>query len=145
MGRSKNLTFGRWAECRVFAELVKRGFDLYTPLVDDKGIDCIVRKEEEGKVCYLEIQIKARSRGVKHPFRFARLKIKPRKNYFFIFFTEEDGNFWIIPSEDLVKLAKRNKSGVNKGTYTIDLRVETYQKYLNDSGFNLLKNYPCGD
>jgi hypothetical protein len=47
MAKSKHLTFGRWAECRVFAELVKRGFDLYTPLVDDKGIDCIVRKGRE--------------------------------------------------------------------------------------------------
>ena len=36
-------SFGKRQEYSVIAELLKRGFDVYMTLVDDQGIDCVVR------------------------------------------------------------------------------------------------------
>ena len=55
-------SFGKRQEYSVVAELLKRGFDVYMTLVDDQGIDCIIRLNS-GR--YLDIQIKARSKEVK--------------------------------------------------------------------------------
>ena len=78
-------SFGKRQEFIVIAELLRRGFDVYLTLVDDQGIDCIIRKNEK---CYIDVQIKARSRGAKEGHLFAGMSITPRKNYFFIFYTE---------------------------------------------------------
>ena len=51
-------SFGKRQEFVVIAELLKHGFDVYLTLVDDQGIDCVVRLNETK---YLDIQIKARS------------------------------------------------------------------------------------
>ena len=37
-------SFGKRQEFVVIAELPKQGFDVYTPLVDDQQINCIVRR-----------------------------------------------------------------------------------------------------
>ena len=55
-------SFGRRQEYSVIAELLKRGFDVYMTLVDDQGIDCVIRLNDKK---YLDIQIKARSREAK--------------------------------------------------------------------------------
>jgi hypothetical protein len=49
---------GKRAELLVMAELLRQGLDVYQPLVDDRGIDCIVRIPREGGALYYEIQIK---------------------------------------------------------------------------------------
>lgn len=46
---------GKQAELLVFAELVGRGVDVYTPIVD-KGIDGVIRRKDG---TYAEVQIKA--------------------------------------------------------------------------------------
>jgi len=51
-------SFGKRQEYTVIAELLRRGFDVYATLVDDQGIDCIIRLNEKK---YIDIQIKARS------------------------------------------------------------------------------------
>lgn len=51
----KNIETGKYAEYLVFAELIKRGADLYLPVID-RGVDAVVRKPDGS---YLEIQIKA--------------------------------------------------------------------------------------
>ena len=56
-------SFGKRQEYVVVAELLKRGFDVYMTLVDDQGIDCIVRLAKNN---YLDIQIKARSNKAKN-------------------------------------------------------------------------------
>ena len=42
--------------------MLKEGLDVYTPMVDDMGIDAVVRKSDG---TFLEVQIKARSEEVK--------------------------------------------------------------------------------
>ena len=102
------------------AELLRRGFDVYTTLVDDQQIDCIVRQEKDGKVRYLDIQIKARSRTAKQASTFAAMEIrKPRENFFFIFFSEAANTYWVMPSLEVIRLANRNKTGENQGCYSI--------------------------
>ncbi|KUK10378.1 MAG: Uncharacterized protein XD50_1349 [Clostridia bacterium 41_269] len=107
-------SFGKRQEYVVIAELLRRGFDVYQTLVDDQGIDCIIRQERGGELRYLDIQIKARSKecSSKDVGRFAAMNIiDPRPNYFFIFYSEQTNTYWVVPSEDLVKLAYRNKTG----------------------------------
>jgi len=74
------------------------------------------------------------------------MNLKPRKNLYFIFYTERIKNFWIIPSQDIVKLGKTNKSGKNEGRVSISFpklnQGEIFNrssKYLNENGFNILK------
>jgi hypothetical protein len=91
--------------------------------VDDQGIDCIIRQERESELRYLDVQIKARSKDCnpRNAGRFAAMDIaNPRPNYFFIFYSEQANTYWVVPSEELVRLARRNKTGRNEGRYTIN-------------------------
>jgi len=45
-------SFVKRQEYIVVAELLKRGFDVYMTLVDDQGIDCIIRLDNKR---YLDI------------------------------------------------------------------------------------------
>jgi len=120
----KLASFGKRQEFIAVSELLKRGFDVYIPLVDDQQIDCVIRKNVNGKPVYLDIQIKARSKDCKpsDAGRFAGMEIiNPRKNYFFIFYSEQLDKYWVIPSQELVKIAYQNKKGKNVGKYHINL------------------------
>jgi hypothetical protein len=114
-------SFGKRQEYIVIAEMLRRGFDVYIPLVDDQQIDCIIRR---GPNDYVDVQIKARSKDC-IPFdagRFAAMDIpNPRSNYFFIFYSEQAECYWVFPSLKLVELASRNKKGANVGKYHINL------------------------
>jgi len=136
-------SFGKRQEYSVIAELLRRNFDVYMTLVDDRGIDCIIRL---GNRRYLDVQIKARSKDAKQWNIFAGMTVEPRDNFYFIFYTEKNNKFWIIPSRDVVKLGIKNKSGKNVGKIALTLprsetgkKAQKFQKYLNDMGFELLK------
>jgi hypothetical protein len=143
-------SFGKRQEYMAVAELLRRGHDVYMTLVDDQQIDCIVRREKDGRIRYLDIQIKARSADCdpKNAGRFAAMKIRhPRKNFFYIFYSDQAKKYWIIPSLKLIKEARRNKAGLNKGNYTIDLcnanskgiyPKPRFQKY--EGAFHLLES-----
>ncbi len=101
-------------------------------LVDDQGIDCVIRKSKNQ---YLDIQIKARSKNIvpKNAGYFLPLPIpQPRKNYFFIFYSEHIDTYWIIPSTKMVEegFANQYKSGNNKGKYKI--RLTNYSKVKDE-------------
>ena len=51
-------SFGKRIEYNLIGRMLMDGLDVYVPLVDDHGVDCIV-KNKKGK--FIEIQIKARS------------------------------------------------------------------------------------
>ena len=127
MNHRTTASFGKRQEYIAVAELLRRGFDVYMTLVDDQQIDCIIRQERGGELRYLDIQIKARSLDAKNAATFAALTVrKPHPNYWFIFYSEAVGCYWVIPSTDLVRLANVNKGGIskvgkNKGKLTIKL------------------------
>ena len=112
---------GKWGEYIVIAELLRRGYDVYTPLVDNQGIDCIIRRGDND---YVDLQIKARSKDcqLKNAGSFNGMKIpKPREKYFFLFYSERAKTYWIFPSTDLVAEANKNKGGKTKGKFSITL------------------------
>ncbi len=115
-------SFGKRQEYIAVAELLRRGLDVYMTLVDDQQIDCIVRKEINGHPHYLDVQIKARSTSCKagQAALFAGMEIRsPRANFFFMFYSERAHHYWVVPSLELVAEARCNKSGKNKGCYSI--------------------------
>jgi hypothetical protein len=59
-----SLQLGRFAEYHVTMALVRAGLDVYTPAIDDRGIDLVARL---GPGRYLEIQVKA-TRGFNYVF-----------------------------------------------------------------------------
>jgi hypothetical protein len=116
-------SFGKRQEYVVIAELPRRGFDVYQMLVDDQGIDYIICREKDGKLEYLDIQIKARSKDCnpRNAGRFVPLDVpSPRPNYFFVFYSEQAGAYWVLSSEDLVREAIQYKTGQNKGRYSVN-------------------------
>ena len=138
-------SFGKRQEYSVVAELLKRNFDVYMTLVDDQGIDCVIRLDDKR---YLDIQIKARSKDAKQGNFFAAMNFKPRNNLFFIFYTEYNDTFWTIPSSDVKSLSITNKSGANIGKCALTLprtikgpKADRFEKYRKENGFALLNQY----
>lgn len=84
--------FGKYCEHKIFAELLREHFDVFTTIVDNKGIDCVVRIN---KTTYLDIQIKGRQEY--KPWIFNIGEFEPNKNYFFILIPP-DKKIYVIPS-----------------------------------------------
>ncbi|MEM0135340.1 MAG: hypothetical protein QXU18_08975 [Thermoplasmatales archaeon] len=147
-------SFGKRQEYTAIAEMLKRGFDVYMTLVDDQGIDCVIRRECNGNPDYLDIQIKARSKECKpnDAARFAAMNIpNPRSNLWFIFYSEQLDKYWIINSMELTSKGKanQNKSGKNAGKWHINLAgysksgvvtaSKRFSKYEDEAGFKQLE------
>ena len=111
-------SFGKRQEYSAIAELLKRGFDVYMTLVDDQGINCVVRLDNKR---YIDVQIKARSKTAKQCDFFAAMSFKPRKNLYFIFYTEKNNTFWTIPSIRVKALGRSNKTGKNIGKMLVKI------------------------
>ena len=112
-------SFGKRIEFWVIGEMIKQGLDVYIPVVDDMGIDAVVRKEDGS---FLEIQIKARSKDVVfgNSGLFAAINHdKIRKNYYFVFYSERMGTTWIMSSKEFIEGSSANKKGKNPGKRTI--------------------------
>ncbi len=110
--------FGKRMEYWIIGKMLKEGLDVYVPLVDDFGIDAVIRKEN-GE--FIEVQIKARSKEVVFgdAALFAAITHQHRENYFFVFYSERMDTFWIMSSEEFLKEANQNQNGKNKGKYVI--------------------------
>ena len=138
-------SFGKRQEYSVIAELLKREFDVYMTLVDDQGIDCVVRLDATR---YVDVQIKARSEHAVQWNTFAAMNFEARPNLFFIFYTEKNETFWIVPSMELVELCYQNQNGKNAGRRTLNLpktnsgiKATKYAKYVDEEGFKLLRSF----
>ena len=110
--------FGRRMEYWVAGLMIKEGLDVYMPLVDDNGIDMVVRREDG---TFVEVQVKARSENVVigDAALFAGIAHEERDNYYFVFYSERLDKFWIMTSEEFVEESVRNKTGKNKGKRSI--------------------------
>jgi len=107
--------FGRRIEYWIIGQMLRENLDVYVPLVDDFGVDAVIRKKNNS---FVEVQIKARSEnvvegnaalfaGIQHP--------EKRENYYFIFYSERLEKIWIMSSEQFIDEAAQNKNGINKG------------------------------
>jgi predicted helicase len=110
--------FGKRIEHWIIGKMLKEGLDVYVPIVDDYGIDAVIRKSNGS---FVEIQIKARSNDVLFGDigLFAGITHEKRKNYFFVFYAERIDKMWIMSSEEFIKEANQNKAGKNKGKRSI--------------------------
>jgi len=149
MGYRDTASFGKRQEYSVVAELLRRNFDVYMTLVDDQGIDCVVRLDAAH---YVDVQIKARSKDAQQWSTFAAMNFEPRPNLFFIFYTEKTETFWTIPSQDLADLCYQNASGKNAGCRTLVLpkaadgaKAARYAKYAGSAGFELPRAFGEGN
>jgi hypothetical protein len=111
--------FGRRMEYWLIGRMLKEGLDVYIPLVDDFGIDAVIRKGDEE---FIEVQIKARSKtvGEGNAAHFAAIvHEKPRKHYYFVFYSERLDAMWIMSSEQFIAEALQGKTGKNVGKRSI--------------------------
>ena len=53
--------FGKRMEYNLVGKMLMEGLDVYLPLVDDHGVDCVIKREDG---TFIEVQIKARSSEV---------------------------------------------------------------------------------
>src|SRR5690348_1047043 len=94
--RLKPLQVGRYAEYLVKMEFTLFGFDVYSAEVDDRGIDFVIRRDENR---YHDIQVKS-LRGLGYIF-FPKDKFSLRSNLFaavVLFFNNELPRLYLIPS-----------------------------------------------
>jgi hypothetical protein len=111
-------SFGKRIEYWVIGLMLKEGLDVYVPLVDDFGVDAIIRKED-GTI--IEVQIKARSDNTKigDAGHFPIIEHDKRTNYYFVFYSERLDKIWVMSSRQFIKEAVQNKTGKNKGKRSI--------------------------
>jgi hypothetical protein len=138
-------SFGKRQEYTAITELLKRGFDVYLTLVDDQGIDCIIRRNAR---TYIDVQIKARSSQAKQWTTFAAMHFSPRRNFYFIFYIERSDALWVMPSHAVARMSHQNAAGANKGRYTLVLpkrsaggNFRRFARYYGESGFAGLRTF----
>ena len=129
---------GKRAEFLVFSELLRRGADLYIPVID-MGIDAIVRREDG---TYLEIQVKSTEKEDQAGyFNVYDINEHPEDKFFVVCvdFNEEKSikegkpNIWVLPAKDFKEYMV---SGCRLPIY------ERSQKYENKVRTELLqKNF----
>jgi len=102
---------GKQAELQIFGELLKRGHQVYTPMIDTEGIDCLV---DVGDGRYKEIQVKYREKSPLFQVR----KFKPRDSFYIIccLGLGTEGKIWVIPSKIFDQLG--NTAKANGREYT---------------------------
>ena len=77
---------------------------------------------------------------------FAALQIRePRRDFWFIFYSEAAGTYWVMPSKDGVRLGNENKGGEsgdgkNKGRFTLVLANRTKAGWTPRPKFRAYEN-----
>ncbi len=84
---------GKQGELIVFGELLRRGAEVYAPMVDI-GVDALVRGQ---KGTYIELQVKATEAPEQD--RYFNFEWEPRRNRFFICVSLKDNppSVWVLP------------------------------------------------
>ena len=94
--------FGKRMEYRIIGKMLMEGLDCYVPLVDDHGVDCVIKR---GDGTYIEVQIKARFREVAEgdAALFSAISHERKENFYFVFYSERLNLTWILSSEEFLK------------------------------------------
>ena len=110
--------FGKRMEYNVIGKMLMEGLDCYLPLVDDHGVDCVIKKADG---TFIEIQIKARSKEVSKGdgALFAAITHELTPNFYFVFISERLETMWILSSEEFLAECVTNKNGKNEGKRSI--------------------------
>lgn len=110
--------FGKRMEYNLVGKMLMEGLDVYLPLVDDHGVDCVIKKEDG---TFIEVQIKARSQEVNpgDAALFSAITHDLTPNFYFVFFSERLNMMWILSSEEFLKECVTNRNGKNTGKHSI--------------------------
>lgn len=110
--------FGKRMEYNLVGKMLMEGLDVYLPLVDDHGVDCVIKKTDG---TFIEVQIKARSSEVAQgdAALFAAITHDFRPNFYFVFYSERLNTMWIMSSEEFLAECVTNKKGKNEGKHSI--------------------------
>ena len=110
--------FGKRMEYKLVGDMLMEGLDCYLPLVDDHGVDCVIKRSDG---TFIEVQIKARSKTVAEgdAALFAAINHDYKPNFYFVFYSERLDLMWIMSSEEFLKECVTNKTGKNEGKRTI--------------------------
>ncbi len=130
---------GKGAELIVFGKLIRKGVDLYLPVIDI-GIDTIIKKKDG---TYLQIQVKSTEASEQAGwFNVWDLELYEGKGLFIVCveMSKEPPEIWVLPSEVFMEYANvsKSKEGWNKYTLGIDSKDT---KHGNELRRNLLKEY----
>lgn len=106
--------FGKRIEFWVIGRMMKGGLDVYVPLVDDMGIDAVVRRADG---TFAEVQIKARSADAipGDAALFSAISHESRPGYWFVFYSERLEKTWVLSSEEFIAESRQDKTGKNVG------------------------------
>ena len=110
--------FGKRVEYNLIGKMLMEGLDVYLPLVDDHGVDCIIKKENGS---FIEVQIKARLSEVTDgdAALFSAITHEKTDNFYFVFYSERLDLMWILSSEEFLDECVTNKNGKNVGKHSI--------------------------
>ena len=125
-------------EYKLVGDMLMEGLDVYLPLGDDRGVDCVIKK---GDGSFIEVQIKARSNDVVDgdAALFAGIIHEPTENFYFVFYSERMKMMWILSSEEFLRECVTNVKGKHKGKHTLWLNGKNrsgeyckkqFEKYL---------------
>lgn len=139
--------FGKRMEYYLIGQMLMEGLDCYVPLVDDHGVDCVIKREDG---VFVEVQIKARSKDVADgdAALFAAITHELTPNFYFVFYSERLEKMWIMSSEEFLAECATNKTGKNKGKRSIWFNgnktdKETGQK--KEYVYPRFEKYACSD
>lgn len=128
---NQSMCLGKSSEFLVMSKLLNECREVYEPVVDDHGVDLLVRTNQQGNSHqYQEIQIKSISSGG----LFAAINCpNPSPNYWFVFYVKDINTMWLINSMTFVGIASRNVNGKNIGKYSLSLanKKGPIQKFAN--------------
>lgn len=110
--------FGKRMEYNLVGQMLMEGLDVYMPLVDDHGVDCVIKKEDG---TFIEIQIKARSCEVTDgdAALFSAITHELTENFYLVFYSERLDMMWILSSKEFLDECVTNKTGKNAGKHSI--------------------------
>ena len=110
--------FGKRMEYKLVGDMLMEGLDCYLPLVDDHGVDCVIKKSDG---TFIEVQIKARSKTVTEgdAALFSAIDHEHQPNFYFVFYSERLDLMWIMSSEEFLEECVTNKTGKNAGKRSI--------------------------
>ena len=136
----KTASFGKRMEYKLIGDMLMEGLDVYVPLVDDHGVDAVIKREDG---TFIEVQIKARSNDVAEgdAALFSAIKHNKTDNYFFVFYSERLEKKWVMSSEEFLEECVTNKTGKNKGLHSIWFNGNRKDKKTGDKKEYAKKKY----
>jgi hypothetical protein len=127
---------GTAAELQVAGTLIELGLEVYAPLVDDKGVDLLVRRSDGTTE---EIQVKSVRSG--RWFQVTRWE-DPRsamKENRWVIGVENDGTSWLFPARTFFDATVSSVSGGHGKRYVYDLNLDTTRRGQRRTNGELLK------